>query len=99
MVNFIFSLLVAFVFVALCWLTWGYITPSDSFANGNKWAILSLVASGIIGLIIGYWVIHNIFRIIIVVLVILIAGFWFFAPESWWAKSSKELKNVSKIVS
>jgi hypothetical protein len=79
-----FSVLCSFALTTACWVLCGLMTSGDSFANGSPVATLGLIASAIIGFLIGYKVRDTRFRVAVVVAVLASLCFWFLAREGWW---------------
>ena len=80
-----FGFVAAFILMTFAWFVWGVLTPSDYFANGNVAVFPSLVAALIVGFLVGYRLTSARARCVLLVLVLVSAGFWLFVSDGWWA--------------
>jgi hypothetical protein len=83
--RFLFAALGAFTAATVGWIGWGIITPGDTFANGNPWVDVTVLALGALGGYAAFKRGSRRVRIAAAVASTLSAIFWVAVPNGWWA--------------
>ena len=81
------ALLSAFSLATICWIAWVWGTPGKYFANGNTLLLPFLIASGFVGLGVG-WSAYGRGRLLIMLLSMACFCYWAFVPTGWWSRST-----------
>lgn len=74
-----------FVGFSIAWISWAVTSTGDWFAQGNRFAIPSLLIASLLGAHVGWRVRSKPLLVVLWIAAALCLAYWVFVPDGWWA--------------